>query len=47
MSAPTDRTAQVSTRRSAREALDRWLAEADALLAGEASQAVAPALPGS
>lgn len=34
--------AQLSARRSRREALERWLAEADALLAGQGEAALSP-----
>lgn len=42
MPAAKETGAQLSARRSQREALERWLAEADALLSGQGDAAVSP-----
>ncbi len=43
MSVSTETAAKAASRRSQREKLDRWLAEADALLAGQFEAPAAPA----
>lgn len=45
MSVSTEKAAKAGSRRSHREALDRWLAEADALLNGQGEVAASPARP--
>ncbi len=46
MSVSTETAAKRASRRSQREKLERWRAEADALLAGQGEAAVAP-VPGA